>query len=99
MESDDAIIDVVPVKAEVCQGASTMFNRKALAKFMSLDEDNDLVIFRKFKKLSFYILLDKQERLRQIEDNLRRWEQENNNQNGVAAEIQNAETLLKEYRK
>lgn len=71
---------------------------KSLARFMLLDEDNDLVMFRRFKKLSLYILLDKQDRLMQIEDCINHWEDNENSKVEIAEELEGVDRLLKEYR-
>ena len=48
-----------------------------VVKFMRSDEDNDLVVFRHFKKLNFYNLLYKQYRLIQLENEITKIEGKN----------------------
>ena len=74
-------------------------NYRGLAKFMSLDEDNDLIAFRKFKTLSLYSLLRQQDHLVELENRVHEWEAEEQRDPGKLDEtLQDAQRKLKEYR-
>lgn len=77
--------------------------KKKLVQFMSLDKDQDFVIFRKFKKLTLYTLLERQDRLRKIEDMICDWECRRPEDRmamlpALSHELKDAHDLLQDYR-